>query len=224
MNQITRGVIVVCAFTFLCAHANASPLSTFAVQLGVGTEGIGVTLTKAVLPGTLNINLGGSTFNYGTHLNADGTEFKGHATLSAIPITLSYFPFHHGFNLNAGIVFNLNNVSGSPQANFGTYKFNNTIYPATEVGSLTGKTHFNAVAPYVGIGFGNPVSKGSRWNFVANFGVMYEGNPNLTLYSSGASSNPALAKNIKTTQTQLNNDLRLLNWWPIISFGVSYRL
>jgi hypothetical protein len=51
---------------------------------------------------------------------------------------------------------NAADVTGVPEVG-GNYTINGRTYTASEVGSLTGKTHFNTVALYVGIGWGNPV-------------------------------------------------------------------
>jgi hypothetical protein len=223
LKKILIGITTLILTVLLSTAGHANTLSTTAVQLNVSTEGIGGTLTTAIIPGALNINLGVSRFNYGAHFSADGTRFKGDATLGAVPITLSYYPLGGGLSLSAGLIFNQNSVKVSGQPEDGTFTINHVTYTAAQVDHLDGKTHFNAVAPYIGIGWGNPVSAGSPWDFVVNAGAMYEGNTSVSLSASGVGANPAIARDVKETQDEVNNKLNFLNWWPVVSMGVSYR-
>jgi len=196
-----------------------------AVGLGLGTEGIGGTVTAAVIPGRLNVNLGVSRFDHNFNFTADNANFNSKLTLGGEPITLSYYPFHgYGFNVQAGIIINQNsaNVTGQPNAG-GTYTINGATYTAAQVGTLSGKTNFNTVAPYIGVGWGNPVFGSSRWTFMANAGAMYEGNPNVTLSATGAAANPQLASDVRAAQNSVNSKLNFLNWWPVVSVELAYR-
>ncbi len=208
------------------AHA-ASPLNAndYAIGLGLGSEGIGATLTAGVIPGHLNLNVGFSRFSYNYNFTDLDAHFNSHLVIGGEPLTLSFYPLAGvGFNIDAGVIINQNaaDVTGVPEVG-GSYTINGRTYTASEVGSLTGKTHFNTVAPYVGIGWGNPVYGSSRWTFVANAGAMYEGNPGINLTATGAISNPQLASDVRETQNSLNSRLNFLNWWPVVTVGLTYR-
>ena len=40
---------------------------------------------------------------------------------------------------------------------------------------------FNKVAPYLGIGWGNPVQNGKGWGMISDIGVLFQGSPKTTL-------------------------------------------
>ncbi|MDD2859903.1 MAG: hypothetical protein PHI71_02390, partial [Acidiphilium sp.] len=202
------------------AHA-AVTMPPVAVNLGVGTEGIGGGISTQLVPHTLNLNIGLSRFGHNFHFTADNANFSSHLRLGAIPIVLAWYPFHGNFSLNAGVYINQNQVSATatPDAG-GIYTINGNRYTASQVGSMSGKTHFNQVAPYVGVGWGNPFD-GGRWTFLANAGAMYEGNPQVRLSATGAASNPQLAAAVAAAQRSVNSKLHLLNWWPVVTFGVA---
>lgn len=204
------------------ASAAISP-HDFAVGIGIGTAGIGGQLTTQLIPHRLNLNVGISRFTHSFHFTTDNTTFGSNLRLGGEPIVLSFYPFGGKFNLDAGVVINANRatVTGQPNAN-ATYTINGDTYTAAEVGSLRGATHFNTVAPYVGVGWGQPFA-GGRWSFLINAGAMYEGSPHVSLAASGASSNPKLASDVKAEQSKVNSHLNFLNWWPVITVGVSYR-
>lgn len=204
------------------AHA-AVTMPPVAVNLGVGTEGIGGGISTQLVPHTLNLNIGLSRFGHNFHFTADNANFSSHLRLGAVPVVLAWYPFHGNFSLNAGVYINQNQVSATatPDAG-GIYSINGDRYTASQVGSMSGKTHFNQVAPYVGVGWGNPFD-GGRWTFLANAGAMYEGNPQVRLSATGAASNPQLAADVAAAQRSVNSKLNFLNWWPVVTFGVAYR-
>ncbi len=198
------------------------PVHGFAAGLGVGTEGIGIQGTTAILPGTLNLNVGFDYLHLHDSIHTGNVNYNAGVNLQGEPITLSWFPFHGNFNLTAGMFINQNafNVTGTPSS--GTYTLNGTTYTAQQVGSLSGKTHFNSVAPYVGLGWGDPMD-GGRLTFTANVGAIYEGSPDVSLSATGAAANPSLASNVQYEQSRLNSKISGYQWWPVVGIGMMYR-
>jgi hypothetical protein len=216
--------VALSAFLAAPVIAHADPFNNdVAVSLGVGTEGIGGELAVPLIRHTLNLNIGYSGFSDNFHFTADQANFHAKLRLGAVPLVLSVYPFHGNFSLDAGANINFNQVSAIATANYGaTYTINHTTYTAAEIGSLSGKTHFNTVAPYVGIGWGDPF-EGGRWTFLANAGAVYEGAPAVRLIATGAASDPRLASDVAAAQNSVNHQLNFLHWWPIISIAVAYR-
>jgi len=206
------------------AIAHAYPFNNdVAVSLGVGTEGIGGDLAVPLIRHALNLNIGYSGFSADFHFTADNAHFHAKLRLGAVPLVLSFYPFHGNFAVNAGAYINLNQVAATATANQGaTYTINGDRYTVTEAGSISGKTHFNTVAPYAGIGWGDPFA-GARWTFLANAGAIYEGRPDVRLIATGAASDPGLAGDVATVQRMVNHDLDFLNWWPVVTVAVAYR-
>ena len=227
MKNNSMAAAVIAALGLACcataAQASVLPFHGFAAGLGVGTEGVGIQGTTAIIPKVLNLNVG---FNY-IHLShtftSGNVNYNAGMTLQGEPITVSWFPFQGNFNLTAGVFINQNgfNVTGTPAAD-GTYTINGHTYTAQQVGSLSGKTHFNGAAPYVGIGWGDPMD-GGRLTFTANAGAIYEGAPNVSLNAAGAAANPRLASDVQAAQASVNNHLNAYRWWPVVGVGMMYR-
>ena len=225
-NRSSRSIMIaamaIASMASVPAFAMGMPFHGIAAGLGVGTEGIGVQGTTAIIPKTLNLNLGFDTLHVSRSFHASNVNYNAGVNLQGEPITVSWFPFQGNFNLTAGVFINQNgfNVTGTPTG--GTYTFNGHTYTASQVGSLTGKTHFNGAAPYVGIGWGDPMD-GGRLTFTANVGAIYEGAPNVSLNATGAASNPQLASDVQAEQNSLNNKVSGYQWWPVMGVGLMYR-
>lgn len=204
------------------ARAAVSP-HDFAMGVGVGTEGIGGQLSTQLIRHTLDFNIGVSRFSHHFSFTADSTKFGANLRLGGEPIGFSWFPFHNGLKLDAGILINANHASVMGQPNSGnTYNVNGHTYTSSQVGTLHGDTNFRTAAPYVGIGYGDPFA-GGRWTFSVNAGVAFEGSPNVELTASGASGNQQLQNDIKAEQAKVNNKLQFLQFWPQVSIGLTYR-
>lgn len=214
--------LIVASMASAPAFAMGMPFHGFAAGLGVGTEGIGIQGTTAIIPKTLNLNVGFDYLHLSHSIHTSNVNYNAGVNLQGEPITVSWFPFQGNFNLTAGLFINQNgfNVTGTPTG--GTYTFNGHTYTASQVGSLTGKTHFNGAAPYVGIGWGDPMD-GGHLTFTANVGAIYEGAPNVSLTATGAAANPLLASDVQAEQNSLNNKVSGYQWWPVMGVGLMYR-
>lgn len=190
---------------------------------GIGTLGIGINVAKSITP-QVNGRLG---FNFGK-LDASRTDsgisYDSQLNLSSVQLFGDYYPFSSsGFRVTGGLVAQNNTFSVTSKPSNGSYTIDNTQYPASAVGSLTGEYKYaNSIAPYVGIGIGKSTSDGFGFN--ADLGVMFTGAPKVSLNAS----NPIFNNN-SVTRTQIDNqarqtesDLKGFNVYPVISVGLSY--
>ena len=225
-NRISTAIVIAAMAAASMASAPAfamgMPFHGIAAGLGVGTEGVGIQGTTAIIPKVLNLNVGFDTLHLSRSFNTSNVNYKAGVNLQGEPITVSWFPFQGNLNLTAGVFINQNgfDVTGTPTG--GTYTFNGHTYTANQVGSLTGKTHFNGAAPYVGLGWGDPMD-GGRLTFTANVGAIYEGAPNVRLTATGSAANPQLASDVQSEQNSLNNKVSGYQWWPVMGVGLMYR-
>lgn len=190
-----------------------------AVTGKLGTLGLGVEFTRALsqdwnarfgLNGysfSRNGTQGSNTYNYKLQWLSGGAMFD-------------YFPSRDtGFRLTVGGLVNGNDIKLTGNAAAGTYQLNGVT--TAGVTGLSAKVDFNSVAPYVGIGFGNALAKGSRWNFALDLGAMYQGKPKATLSCTGCTA--ADAANLAAEQSKLQDSLNNFRWYPVLSVGASYQ-
>jgi hypothetical protein len=82
------------------------------------------------------------------------------------------------------------------------------------------------VAPYLGIGFGTPLSPGLGFNLDA--GVMFAGSPTVRLRANNisplvpAAQQQQIRNDLATQERQTNQGIGGFNIYPVISIGVSY--
>lgn len=203
--------------------AQAAAFSSLAIGPDIGTPGIGVQISTPLWPNYLNLNAGYSGFAFSYHTTVHGQGYHANFRLGGAPIYLSAYPFGPDFHLDAGIFINQNRIDLSAVPNnANAYVFNGHGYTKETLGMVTGQTHWNQVAPYLGIGWGNPFF-GSRWTFTANAGVILEGGARARLSAANENAIPGAAENIAVSQAQFNHDLSFLTAFPVVNLGLEYR-
>ncbi len=111
-------------------------------------------------------------------------------------------------------------LTGTPDA--GTYTINGTSYTASQVGTFSGNATFGGVAPYVGLGWGDPMD-GGRLTLMMNAGAIYEGAANVSLAATGAAASPQLASSLQQARQSLDSRISGYQWWPVMGIGLMYR-
>jgi hypothetical protein len=214
------------------------PFRTYAVGLRIGTAGIGGELATP-LSRHLDLRGGGQFFKYSTSFTTNGLNADGQLSLQNGYVSLDYLPFHNGFRISPGItVHNDNHVSAVLNVPGGnTFTLGDVDYTSEASDPIHGTASINfgnTVAPRITAGWGSLFpSTGRRLSFPAEIGFEYTSYPTvqLNLAGSGCTSDgcgsintPDNQANINAEIQKLNNDVAPLRFYPILSFGVSYRL
>ena len=225
-------------FTMLrssCAAALAAGLllaatahAQIAVTADVGTTGVGAHL---VVPMESNLNgrFGANYFKHSFSEKDGSVDYDLKAKLQTVDILFDYFPMAGSpFRVTAGALYNGNNVSAHAKPNAdGTYKLNGIVYKAADVGTLTGGVDYRKAAPYLGIGWGNPLKSASAWSFTADVGAYFQGKPNTTLTSIGCTTSSlvcnTLVTDVNAEKTSFTNDIAKYKTYPVLRVGMAYR-
>ncbi len=209
----------------ICLSASFALADPGDIALGVkaGTLGLGAEATVGLLP-ALNLRAGANTFSVDFETNTSDIDYDLEVDMLSFPVVIDLHPFKDsGFRISAGVLFNKNkaNAEGSSQS---SYTIGGTEYTAAELGTLTGKIDYNDLAPYVGIGWGNAVGKNKQWSFSFDFGVVFQGKPNIDLAANGPlASDPTFQANLTKEKQALEDELDDYKYYPVISLGITYK-
>lgn len=194
-NVLVAFVLIL--FSFNSAHAE----SGVAVGARISTLGVGGEVTAQLVP-NLNIRLGGNGAEYDYDGTESGIEYDFDLKLLSGTALVDWHPWSGGFRVSGGAMVNGNEVDFQAKS-VATYTIGDTTYTTAEVGTLSGEIDFNALAPYVGIGWGNAVDKNKRWGFTLDLGVVYQGTPDVELRTNGSlASDAAFRANLEREKTE----------------------
>lgn len=196
--------------------------SGFAIGPHVSTLGLGVE-GSAKLSDNLVLRLGGSYFAIGVGEGIDGISYNVDLTLASAGGALDLHPFGNGFLVSAGVFWNGNGADfdATPTS---SVTIGNSTYTPTQVGRLDGEIEFNPVAPYVGIGWDASHFGDGALSFRFRAGLFYMGKPDVTLRSTGTlASNAAFQADLAREETNMEDELEILGFYPAATIGFTYR-
>jgi len=232
-GSCAKGTVAGAALVMACL---AAPLSSsaatpdFAVALRAGTPGVGLDLDLGLSP-TFGVRVGYSGFDINHSVDTSDVDYSGKLKLSMGTALVDWYPFEGVFHLTAGAAFNSTKLDVVGQPSAGTYTINGDTYNSSQIGSLTGQLKFgNSVAPYVGFGWGNPTAADSHIHFLLDVGAIYGGTPSVSLTAQCGSAAPSgspvcdqAQSDVVTEQQKLRNKADILQWYPVLNFGVAVR-
>ena len=223
MKRISS-ILVLLSVYIINFYANAAP-GDAAIGLKAGTLGAGIEATFEVAD-RFNIRVGGNYFKLGTEVDVEGNDYDLDLKLNSYAALGDWFVTDAPFRVTAGLVLNNNNLNGEALPS-NSYEIGDLIFTNAEVGNLNAEIDFKSLAPYLGIGWGNPLADDSDWTFFLDLGIIFAGKPSLDITSTGGalSDDPILLDSIAQVEQDFRDtdEINYLKFYPVISVGLNYR-
>lgn len=169
----------------------------------------------------------------------DGIDYNGTLDLSTFGALFDFHPWAtSSFRVTGGVYSNSNKLdleATSPDnAEIGDVTYNITD------GKVNSNVSFESTAPYLGIGWGNPFKAGSRWTFMTDIGILFQGSPEARISAQGnaevagapgtgftigdgSAADDMFQDELEKEEANLNDELEDFDMLPVVSVGVSYR-
>jgi len=203
----------------------------WAVITNASTLGLGGAVVAKISP-NFNARVGLNAFGFNFTFEETRASYDADVNLFNVATTIDYYPFKNsGFYLSTGAVFNNNNVDGVATASdivedvdLGAIEVDVDELLSVDADVELGQS----VAPYIGIGWGNPIVGGLR--FWGNLGVMFPGSPNVELspdFQIDENLIPddiiqEIDEEIAEEEADIDDEISNFNIFPIVSIGLSY--
>jgi len=194
------------------------------VWTGVSTIGVGATVGFHDPHGLLGVRAGANFFRLGFNFTQSAAHSRAQANFQNEILMADLYPFHGGFRVTAGVVFNQNsaNYSSTPEVTGALLGFISNSHYTGVVGNVHGPISFNPVAPYLGVGY--VVHAGGHWMASADAGAMYQGNGRIALIPTGLlAAMPAWRDRILANGYRADKMIDKMSYYPVVRFQVGYR-
>ena len=209
--------------------------SNWAIAPEISTLGLGGSVVRKIIP-ELNARVGVNAFGLDIELEDTDASYDGNLNLFNVSTLVDYHPIKNsGLRLSGGLVVGNNNVEGTAtpsfdqSSNVGTITIGDETFTSDELTSVDAELDAtNGVSPYLGIGWGNPVSGDKGLGFWSNLGVVFGGSPQVTVIpntvpgiSSGVQQEIDAA--VERETEEIEDDLDFIRFYPVLSLGLSYQ-
>ena len=188
--------------------------------LKAGTLGLGIEGAWRPLP-WFDVRVGANQFDYSDTGSQAGINYDADLALDNYYGAASFrFPLSP-MRMTAGLYSNGNELLMTSE-DAPTIDIGGTIYPGAAVGTLTSSTTFEDISPYVGVGFDFDLF--DKVGMSLDFGVLWQGDPIVTLEADGIlGSDPLFQQALETERQELESEMEDYKAWPVISLGFNYQ-
>jgi hypothetical protein len=234
MTWLSKNGLAGFAFLTLSAASDAAPiqprpadpppagLSPWAVGARFGTLGGGLEVA-AGLTDHLNLRAVGQVGAFSVVGTFDDTDYDVDVDLRNAGLILDVYPAAEGsFRFSAGLFYNGNEYQGTATPQFDTTIGDISFTPA-QIGTIHGEVDTGEAAYYVGLGFGNPLGGEGHWTVTLDLGVWVMASaPEIELTADGEFGSEAVFQaELEKEEENVEDDL--VQWWPVVMLGLSYR-
>jgi len=188
-----------------------SPLSLHAVDFAASAPAasLGAEFTTT-FSRTINGRLGINALDVGlAQLNQQNASYNLDFGLNSWSALLDWHPFKGGFRFSGGVLHNEANEGQQVDPYTGLVTRN--ALSGNELGSLNSVVDVEGTTPYLGIGWGNALTKSGRLGLLVDLGVVFQDDADIDL-SSGIGQDVSLSN-------ALDGD----GYLPVFSLGLSYQ-
>jgi hypothetical protein len=220
LSRLTLLCVLACGF---CSPVHADS----ALSYRLGTFGFGLDYNRR-LSDTATMRLGYNLYVMGRNSNSDGIQYDAKLKISAASLLVDLHHADSPWRLTVGVSQSGPRIEAQGSAT-DTVTFNGQTYTADQLGNLDVSIKpRNAIAPYVGLGYGQAVGMDDRFTFLVDLGVLYVGAPTSKVIAECGSAVAStecdqLMADIRAEAAAREEDWKKLKWWPVMSIGFAMR-
>ena len=218
-----NAVLLLILSVLLSFGAGCTDSGRFAVSGKASTLGLGGEFTTGVTS-NINARVGFNTLDYDLDdQEMDDIEYDLGLDFTSFTALADWYVFDGSFRISGGVLsmdhqFNLDGRPATDQ------EIGDGTFTPEEIGTLSGSIEIDQVAPYVGIGWGNPLTHNKRWGFTIDFGVAFISSPDVSLSADGMlASDPAFQENLEQERVNIEDDMDSFKYYPVIALNLFYR-
>lgn len=214
-NKFTTLIVIMLALFF----TDTITAQNYGIGVKAGTQGFGADIMRS-FGSQFNLRFGAAYFSISPDGGGSEDDYNYTADVQLFSVVLlgDYFPFDNIIRISAGAILNLNagDIDLKPTK---SYTVGGDTYDPESLGVLSASIDFNRLAPYIGLGLGNPMKGENPLQFTFDVGTMYQGGAAVDLSATGLLE-PSAAPD---QEQQLEDNLSWFKWYPVVSLGIVYK-
>lgn len=217
MRKKLNAILLLILLVLFSCGAGCTDSGRFAVSGKTSTLGLGGEFTTEVTS-NINARIGINALDLDFERELDDIEYDIGLDFSSFSALLDWHIFDSPFRISGGVLSMNHKLDLSASAT-GEQEIGGITYDWSEIGTLSGSVEIDNVAPYVGIGWGNPLTGDQRWGFTCDFGVAFAGSPDVAL----SATEPVAFADLERERRDIEDELEDFKFYPVISISFFYR-
>lgn len=226
-----RSLAVAALAVALLSTVSLVPSARAETAIGVraGTPGAGAELTTR-LASRLDLRLALAGWDQDVTVTTDNVRYDGTLELRHALALVDWHPADGAFRLTGGVAFNEDRLEATaPVADLVAGEIPD-LPAGLELGTLRGRAEGDPVAPYLGLGWGDPLGGDGGWSFALDLGVILLGSPEVSLeldtplpIDQVPGLRELLEAAVAAEEADLEGEIGDYDLLPVVSFSVGYR-
>jgi hypothetical protein len=223
MRMKANAILLLIPSILVFYGAGCTDSGRYAISGKASTLGLGGEFTTG-LTSNINGRVGINALDLDIDEEIEDVEFDMGIDLSSFSALADWYIFNGSFHLSGGIIAMDNEVELEAKGPSGEkVEIGDVEYDWDEVGVLYGSIENDEIAPYVGIGWGNPLTADRRWGFTCDFGVAFTSSPDVTIYARGGDEPPEFDEELAKLQTDVEDFFDEFKLYPVIALSFFWR-
>lgn len=190
----------------------------------IGTTGLGADLTFGVTR-FLNLRSGVNFGSFTWDAELGDADYDMDIDMVSVPLLVDLYPAGGHFRISAGLYIQPGTKADIQSTPTEATQIGEHTYPPEVIGTLRGEVEVaDAVTPYLGIGFGNPVGEDQLLTFSLDLGVIFQSYDS-SLTSDGAGMTTKLdtfRKDVELEAKNIQKDLDDFRIFPVLTLALAW--
>ena len=222
MGKKRKAILLLILSVLLSCGAGCQDSGKYAVSGKASTLGLGGEFTTAVTS-NVNARVGLNMLDLDIdEEEIEDIEYDIELDFSSFSALADWHVFNGSFRISGGVISMDHKVDLSAKGASGeTEEIGGIEFDWDDIGTLSGCVEIDDLAPYVGIGWGNPLTHHRRWGFTCDFGVAFTSSPDVKLTATGAAAD--LVEQLAEERKDIEDDLDKFELYPVIAVSFFYR-
>ena len=213
-----RSTAIVLLLALLSAGA-ANAEHDFGAGIKAGTLGFGIEASWQPLP-NFSLRIGANSFSTQDDGDVAGIDYDQDLTLESFYGTVNFHFTDSPMRVTAGYYANGNELL-LVNDEMVDQDIGGVIFPGAVIGTFNSSTTFENGSPYFGIGYDFTIKGKIGMN--VDFGVLWQGDPIVTLTADGAlSTDPGFQAALEAERQEIEEDLSDFKAYPVLQIGFVY--
>ncbi len=222
MERKISVIILLISSVLLCYVSGCADSGGLAIAGKASTLGFGGELTTGITS-NVNARVGVNTLDMDFDDKFDDVEYDAGIDFFSVSALVDWYVFNNNFRISGGVISmdHKVDIDATPTV---SEEIGGVTYTAAEIGTLSGDIEVDDLAPYVGVGWGDPINSGRRWGIYCDLGVAFTNAPDVDLSANGTlASDSTFQANLARERKDIEDDVDALRFYPVLSLGLYYR-